>query len=75
MAYELQYSADSVSATASVAEPVEEWPAALVAGAPDIAKPLLQSLNRTGQAFEQEHKPANMRSEAPGINPSRWDSR
>ena len=56
-------------------QPIEDWPADLVAGAPDIAKPLLQSLNRTGQAFEQEHKPANMRSEAPGINPSRWDSR
>ncbi len=52
-------------------QPIEDWPAELVAGAPDIARPLLQSLNKTGQAFEQEHKPAHMRSEAPGINPSR----
>lgn len=53
-------------------QPIEDWPADLVARAPDIAKPLLQSLNTTGQAFEQEHKPTGMRSEAPGINPSRW---
>ena len=53
-------------------QPVEEWDAELVAGAPEIAKPFLQSLNTTGQQFEQEHKPAGMATEAPGINPSRW---
>ena len=53
-------------------QPVEEWDPELVASAPEIAKPYLQSLNTTGQAWEQEHKPAGMRSEAPGINPSRW---
>lgn len=56
-------------------QPIEDWSPALVASAPDIAKPLLQSLNTTGQAFEQEHKPAGMRSEAPGMNPSRWELR
>ncbi len=54
---------------------IEEWDPDSVATAPDIAKPYLQSLNATGQAFEQEHKPAGMRSEAPGINPSRWETR
>lgn len=53
-------------------QPVEEWDAQLVAAAPEIAKPFLQSLNKTGQAWEQQHKPAGMKTEAPGINPSRW---
>lgn len=53
-------------------QPVEEWDPDLVAGAPEIARPFLQSLNTTGMAWEQEHKPANMATEAPGINPSRW---
>ncbi len=56
-------------------QPIEEWDANLIAAAPDIAKPYLRSLNTTGQAFEQEHKPAGMRSEAAGINPSRWETR
>ena len=53
-------------------QPVEEWDASLVAAAPDIAKPFLRSLNTSGQLWEQEHKPAGMKTEAPGINPSRW---
>ncbi len=53
-------------------QPVDEWDADLVAGAPEIAKPFLQSLNTTGQVWEQPHKPPGMRTEAPGINPSRW---
>jgi len=56
-------------------QPVEEWDAALVAAAPDIAKPFLKSLNTTGQVWEQQHKPAGMKCEAPGINPSRWGNR
>lgn len=56
-------------------QPVAEWDPELVARAPSIAKPYLKSLNTTGQAFEQEHKPAGMRAEAPGINPSRWERR
>lgn len=53
-------------------QPIEDWDPKLVAAAPEIAKPYLKSLNTTGKQFEQEHKPAGMRSEAPGINPSRW---
>lgn len=52
--------------------PVEEFDAKLVANAPDIAKPFLKSLNTTGSEWVQEHKPKGMRTEAPGINPSRW---
>ena len=54
---------------------VEEWDSDLVAAAPDIAKPFLQSLNTTGQNWEQPHKPEGMRTEAAGINPSRWGDR
>jgi hypothetical protein len=53
-------------------QPVEEWDAALVAEAPEIAKPFLCSLNTSGKLWEQQHKPAGMKTEAPGINPSRW---
>jgi len=53
-------------------QPVDEWNPELVAGAPDIAQPFLQSLNTTGNVWEQPHKPAGMKTEAPGINPSRW---
>ncbi len=41
---------------------VSEWDPKLVAAAPESAKPFLQSLNTTGQAWEQEHKPSGMRS-------------
>lgn len=56
-------------------QPVDEWDEELVAAAPESAKPFLQSLNTTGQAWEQEHKPAGMKTEARGINPSRWGDR
>jgi hypothetical protein len=59
-------------AWAGPVQPVEEWDPELVAAAPEIAKPFLKSLNTTGFNWEQEHKPAGMPSEAPGINPSRW---
>lgn len=52
---------------------VEEWDEDLVAAAPEIAKPFLQSLNTTSQQWHQEHKPEGMGTEAPGINPSRWN--
>ena len=55
-------------------QPVEEWDPELVSSAPEIAKPFLQSLNTTGSNWEQPHKPVGMKSEAAGINPSRWDS-
>lgn len=53
-------------------QPVDEWDPELVADAPEIAKPFLQSLNTTGMVWEQPHKPVGMKTEAPGINPSRW---
>ena len=52
---------------------MEEWDPELVANAPEQARPFLQSLNTTGMAWKQEHKPAGMKTDAPGINPSRWD--
>ena len=56
-------------------QPVEEWDPHLVAAAPEIAKPFLKSLNTTDFVYEQSHKPAGMRTEASGINPSRWEDR
>lgn len=56
-------------------QPVEEWDPELVAAAPAVAKPFLKSLNTTGFVFEQQHKPAGMAYDAPGINPSRWGDR
>ena len=52
---------------------VEEWDESLVSNAPESAKPFLRSLNTTGFKWEQEHKPKGMKTEAIGINPSRWD--
>lgn len=56
-------------------QPVEEWDPKLVEAAPDVAKPFLQSLNTTGFSWVQPHKPEGMKTEAPGINPSRWGDR
>lgn len=56
-------------------QPVDEWDPELVAAAPAVARPFLQSLNTSGFTWEQEHKPAGMKSAAPGINPSRWGDR
>ena len=51
---------------------MDEWDPELVRSAPEISKPYLQSPNATGFVWDQPHKPVGMRSEAPGINPSRW---
>ena len=53
-------------------QPVDEWDAELVENAPGVAKPFLKSLNTTGFEWTQPHKPTGMKSDAPGINPSRW---
>ncbi len=53
-------------------QPVDEWADGLVESAPAIAQPFLQSLNTTGVEWEQPHKPAGMKTEAPGIDPRRW---
>ena len=54
-------------------KPMEEWNEEWVASLPEQAKPYVQSLNTTGGVWGLEHKPAGMTTEAPGINPSRWD--
>ena len=59
-------------AWAGPVQPVEEWDPDLVANAPEIAKPFLQSLNTSHAEWVQPHKPEGMKTEAPGINPSRW---
>jgi hypothetical protein len=56
-------------------QPVEEWDPQLVAKAPAIARPFLRSLNTTSAQWEQQHKPVGMKTEAAGINPSRWGDR
>lgn len=53
-------------------QPIDEWDPELVANAPEVAKPFLQSLNTNGVEFVQPHKPDHMPTDAPGINPSRW---
>ncbi|MFP6677943.1 MAG: phytanoyl-CoA dioxygenase family protein [Pirellulaceae bacterium] len=53
-------------------KPVEEWGEELVANAPEIAKPFLQSLNTTGLEWVQPHKPASMRTKSDAIDPDRW---
>ena len=53
-------------------QPVDEWAPGLVEGAPEIAKPYLKPLNTTHAQWVQPHKPEGMRTEAKGINPSRW---
>ena len=44
----------------------------MVAAAPEVAKPFLQSRSKTGAKWQLESKPKGMPSEAPGINPGRW---
>jgi hypothetical protein len=56
-------------------QPVDDWDPDLVASAPDIAKPFLQSLNTTGFEWNQPNKPTGMRTAAQGLNPSRWGDR
>lgn len=60
-------------AWAGPVQPIEEdWDPELVARAPAVAQPFLQSLNTTGFQWDQPHKPAGMKTEAAGLNPSRW---
>ena len=53
-------------------QPIDEWDTELVAAAPDVAKPFLQSRNKTGAQWQLENKPKHMPTQAPGINPGRW---
>ena len=54
-------------------QPMDEWDPDLVANAPESAKPYLQSPNTTGLAWDQAHKPRNMKRDAKAIDPERWD--
>ena len=53
-------------------QPMEEWDPDLVAAAPEIAKPFLQSLNTSGEQWVQPHKPPNIRTESDATDPDRW---
>lgn len=52
---------------------IDDWPADKVAQLPDHVRPLFKSLNTRKIDFSVSNRPANMRTAAPGINPSRWD--
>ena len=52
---------------------VEPWDEKKLSGLPESVRPLFGDRNRRIGDFHGGNKPANMRSEAPGINPSRWD--
>jgi ectoine hydroxylase-related dioxygenase (phytanoyl-CoA dioxygenase family) len=52
---------------------VPDWPADKVACLPPHVRPLFKSLNTRRIDFDVPNRPADMRTEAPGINPSRWN--
>lgn len=52
---------------------VEDWPAEKVAQLPPAVKTLFQSRNTKKIDFNVPNRPTNMRTEAPAINPSRFD--
>lgn len=52
---------------------VADWPADKVACLPPHVRRLFKSLNTRNFDFDVPNRPANMASDAPGINPSRWD--
>lgn len=53
---------------------VPEWPAEKVAGLPPSVRSLFGSLNTRKVDLNVGNRPPDMASEAPGINPSRWDN-
>jgi hypothetical protein len=53
-------------------QPMDEWDPELVANAPESVKPYLQSPNTSGLAWEQSHKPKDMRKDGKAIDPGRW---
>lgn len=52
---------------------VEEWPETEVSALPPEVRRFFTSRNTREWLPEGENKPANMKSKAPGINPSRWE--
>jgi len=55
-------------------QPMDEWDPKLVAAAPPETRRFLQSPNTTGMLWEQPHKPKGMKTDAPAMNPKRWES-
>jgi ectoine hydroxylase-related dioxygenase (phytanoyl-CoA dioxygenase family) len=51
---------------------IEPWRPEDVAALPETVRPFFIDRNTRRWEFAGGNKPANMRSEAPGINPSRW---
>lgn len=57
-----------------VDDKIERWPAEKVAGLPpEVRRFFGDPHGRKGFDFNHPNKPPHMRSEAPGISPSRWD--
>ena len=54
-------------------KPMDEWEKDLVATAPAEARRFLLSPNTTGLEWKQEHKPKGMKTDAPAIDPKRWE--
>jgi hypothetical protein len=52
---------------------VDEWTADQLETLPPEVRPLFASRNTRSWEFGHGNKPEGMRSDAPGINPSRWD--
>ena len=61
-------------AWAGPVQPMDEWDPRLVAAAPPETRRFLQSPNATGMLWEQPHKPKGMKTDAPAMNPKRWES-
>ena len=53
--------------------PMEEWDPDLVAAVAPETRRFLQSPNTSGRQWEQSHKPKGMKTDAPAIDPKRWD--
>ena len=56
-----------------VAQEVEQWPQDELEKLPDAVKPFFIDRNIRRWNYGGGNKPDNMASEAPGINPSRWE--
>ncbi|MFN0199022.1 MAG: phytanoyl-CoA dioxygenase family protein [Planctomycetaceae bacterium] len=52
---------------------IPEWPTEKFAGLPDHVRRYFQSLNTRKIVFDVPNRPTSMQTEAPGINPSRWN--
>jgi hypothetical protein len=59
-------------AWASPVDQVDEWDAVELANLPDSVRPFFGPRNQRVWDYDGGNKPPNMKSEAPGMNPSRW---